>query len=375
MKKTSTQMALVLSGGGARAAYQVGFLRYLARNYPHLHIPILTGVSAGAINAAYLANHRGSFPQAVAGLEELWKGLRVDEVFYADVWALARKVFRWGGSLVSGGMSQLSSARGLVDTEPLRSFLHRNLGSLQGVRENLKEGRLQALALTGTNYATAQSVTWIQGNHVTVWERPNRYCIKADIAIEHVLASAALPLFFPAVRVGNDWYGDGGIRQAAPLSPALHLGADRILAITTRYDRTMEEAMVPAIRDYPPPAQIIGTLMNSVFLDVLDKDARHLELVNDLLEKMPERKRDGHRLVSLFLLRPSQELGKLAGGYEDRLPGVFRFLNRGLGTSKTKSHDWLSMIMFEPGYVEHLMDIGESDAAARSEEIASILEF
>jgi NTE family protein len=187
------------------------------------------------------------------------------------------------------------------------------------------------------------------------------------------MASAALPLLFPAVQLGKAWYGDGGIRLTAPLSPALHLGARRIMAISTRYHRTPAEEDTPNIYGYPPPAQVAGVLLNAVFLDLLDNDALRLERLNRLLESLPPEHRYGLEPVKLLVLRPSQDLGKLAGRFEARLPRSFRFLTRGLGTRETESPDVLSLILFQPDYVRALIEVGEADAEARAEEIEAFL--
>ncbi len=377
MPDSDNDLALVLSGGGARASYQVGFLRCLARHYPELNIPILTGVSAGAINAAFLANHRGCFAEAVEDLAQLWQGLSVDQVFRTDSWNLTRIVSRWGINLLFGGLGITPEVRGLVDTTPLLQLLQRRLAHhgeiLTGVGENLSQGRLKALAITGTNYGTGQAVTWVQGRNIEMWERPHRRSVATEMSLPHIMASAALPLFFPAVQVGNAWFGDGGIRQSAPLSPALHLGARSIMAISTRYERSIKEADIPTVHGYPPPAQVLGAMMDSVFLDVLAQDAQALEMVNCLLRKIPSGAVPGPVPVKFFLLRPGCDIGQLSHQFEPKLPGMLRYLSRGIGTHKTLSPDWLSMIMFEPHYLEALLALGEADAEAQMPEIAAVL--
>lgn len=373
-----TDLGLVMGGGGARAAYQVGFLKALAGWYPDLRIPYITGVSAGAINAAHLASHHGSFCQAVRELCQLWGRLRVEDVFRVGPVSLGSIALRWGLRLISGGRGPVPEVLGLVDTQPLRRFLEEALhavdGELTGIRYNLETGHLRAVALSTSSYSTGQSVTWVQGSEIREWERPLRRSENTTLTVEHVMASAALPLFFPAVRLGDGWYGDGGIRLAAPLSPALHLGARRILAISTRYGRSRAEADRPSVTGYPPPAQIAGVLMNSVFLDLLDQDAMRLERLNTVLEKLPEEEREGLRTVRLMTLRPSTDLGRLAGRYEPQLPGVFRFLTRGLGTRETESPDFLSLVLFQPDYLTALMECGEADATAREDEIRAFME-
>lgn len=371
-------LGLVMGGGGARAAYQVGFLRCLAHHYPELEVPIITGVSAGAINAAHLAAHHGTFRQAVDELTGLWSELTLDEVFRVDFTSLALNVLRWVFQLGTGGVGRATAVRGLVDTTPLYRFLGEALhavdGEITGIQANLDSGALRALAISASSYSTGQSITWIQGSHLEEWERPNRRARKARITLDHIMASAALPIVFPAIKVGQGWYGDGGIRQSAPLSPALHLGADRILAISTRYSRTREEARRPSVTGYPPPAQVAGILMNSIFLDMLDQDSHRLRRINHLVRKLPPEEREGMRPIRLLTLRPSQDLGKLANHYEPRLPKGFRFLLRGLGTGETKSPDFLSLVLFQPDYLQRMIQLGEEDARAHGEEIRTFME-
>ena len=205
------------------------------------------------------------------------------------------------------------------------------------------------------------------------WERPQRKSQMCSLRVDHVMASAALPFFFPAIEVEGAWYGDGGIRLTAPLSPAIHLGATRILAVTTRYARTREEADRPMILGYPPPAPVAGVLFNAIFLDQLEDDAMQLRMLNSLIESHPEEKRMGLRPIQLLVLRPSEDLGRLANHYEADMPKAFRFLTRGLGTKETRSNDMLSLVMFQTDYVRHLIELGQSDAAAKREQIKQFL--
>lgn len=371
-------LALMMGGGGARAAYQVGFLRYLARLFPELSPPILTGVSAGAINAAHLAANTESFRPKVEELVAVWSNLTTEQVFRVDRLSLIRNAVRLVTKLASGGALTAPRSHALVDTSPLRWLLERLLRSagddLPGIAANLESGQLRAVAITASSYSTGQSVTWVAGKSIEVWDRAHRKSRPCTLAVSHVMASAALPIFFPAVRVDGRWYGDGGIRLTAPLSPAVHLGAERILAISTRYARTIAEADRPVVEGYPPPAQVIGQLLNAIFLDLFDSDALSLERVNRLIEAVPGEQRLGMRPIKLLVLRPSQDLGKLANAYETRLPPPFRFLTRGLGTRETRSNDLLSLLMFQPDYLRHLIDLGEADAEARREEIMRFVE-
>jgi len=268
--------------------------------------------------------------------------------------------------------------RGLVDTEPLRDTIHRVAatvdGELIGIQRNLELGRIQAIALTALNYATGQTVTWIQGKPMAPSDQSQRRSLHTRITVEHVMASASLPLVFPAVRLGDFWYGDGGVRLSAPLSPALRLGASRILAISPRYEPSREEADRPQIQGYPPAAQILSHLLDAIFLDVLDEDVRRLVSMNQLIEKIPPEERNGMRPVAIRVLRPSIDLGKLAVAYEPRLPDPFRLLARSLGSQESTTSDFLSMLMFQPDYLERLMDLGETDAEEQLPELRELLE-
>ncbi len=372
----SPRVAIVLTGGGARAAYQVGLLRCLAQHMPEARLPIITGVSAGAINAAFLAARRNPLPEAIEELTALWTGLTADKVFRVGSIALARNVLRWGLRLISGGAPTGPRVQGLLDTHPLRQLLRRSLesgtGEIEGIADNLESGRLTAIALLTHAYATGQTVSWVQGCDLTGWERPNRLGVNCRMTVDHVMASAALPLVFPAVALEGAWYGDGGVRMTAPLAPAIHLGADRILAISTRYDRSEREAAEPSSIGYPPPAQVLGTLLNAVFLDAIDHDALRLERINQLLARLPREHWGGLGQIRLLTLRPSQDLGRLSAQYEVQLPRAFRFLTRGLGTRETESPDFLSLLMFQPDYLRRLIEIGQADAESRLEEIAGL---
>lgn len=368
--------ALVLSGGGARAAYQAGVLRFIADEFPEADFPILTGVSAGSINAAGLANDEMSFNAATSKLVHCWSNIRSDDVFEAPssmsyLWRAVR-----GGPDENAG--EIVPRHGIVDTAPLRQYLCRILdapdGNLEGIAHNLATERLRALALITTNYGTGQTISWIQGQMTKGWERPNRVGVPAQLTVDHIMASTSLPFLFPAIPLGPAWYGDGGIRLSEPLSPAIHLGADRIIAVGTRYGRTRREADDSAISGYPPAAQIFGILLNAIFLDRIDQDAAILNRYNDLLDLLPRRKWGNMRKIKLVLVRPSQDLGRISGEYQADLSGILKLFARGLGSSDTKSPDWLSMILFEPAYTERLIDIGYADARARRDDFNRFFE-
>ena len=373
-----SDLALVLTGGGARGAYQVGVLRWIARHYPALRVPILTGVSAGAVNAAHLGGHRGTFPQAVEELAGLWRQLTLDNVFVLSPPALGWTAIRWVARLASGGLLKGPVVRALLDTQPLRAYLEKVYaaarGQVPGIEYNLQRGTLKAVAVSTTDYSTGESVVWVEGRGIAPWSRPRRRAVHTRLTVEHVMASAAIPLFFPAVKIGRSWYGDGGIQLTAPLSPALHLGARRIIAISTRYEQPGAGRRRTTTIGYPPPATILGMLLNAVFLDLIEQDAAWLDRFNALLARVPPAERAGLRLIELVTLRPSKDLGRLARKYERQLPGTFRFLTRGLGTGQTASPDLLSMLSFIPDYMERIMAVGEEDAERSAERLVAILD-
>lgn len=367
--------ALVLAGGGARGAYQAGVLIRLAERLTEdLPFRIITGVSAGGINATALACHRGTFRQATRDLMAAWLRLTVDKVFRANFGALSGSFARWLWMLGTGGVSPGFELRSLFDTAPLHRYLEQTL-DLDGVTANLRAGRLRALALSATSYRTGNTVTFVDGvTGLESWTRARRRSIHTRIGLDHVMASAALPILFPAIPLGDDFYGDGSIRQASPLAPAVHLGAHRLLTISMRYPRAQDEPE-EAVR-YPTPAQILSMLMHGVFLDALENDAERLERINRTLKALPEGTShpEGLRPVRLLVLRPSRDVGKLSQDLLDTLPRPLRILTRGLGASRGRSPDFLSYLLFERPYVERLMDLGYHDAGSQWDRIERFFE-
>jgi len=359
------KLGVMLAGGGARAAYQVGVLHRIGERRPELPIPIITGVSAGAINAGFLAAHRGNLADATDSLRRKWCSLTTEEVFRSDPASLARIGLRWAARLLSGGARFAPAAHGMIDTAPLRGFLVRNVDP-RGIEENIQEGRLLALALSALSYQTGRTVTFVQGN-APIRLNPDSVhhrAVRAKITVEHIMASAAIPILFPAIKVGQQYYGDGSFRYAAPLSPAIQLGADRILAVSARYARRDREVRRPEVLGYPPPARILELLLNSAFLDTLDWDVARLKRINLLLERLTpeERRMERLRKIGLLVIRPSEDIGRIASEYEVRLPLLLRYLVRGLGTPETRNADLLSYLLFESAYLSRLIELGEKDA-------------
>lgn len=369
---------MMFTGGGARAAYQVGLLKGIAHHFPNLKFQIITGVSAGAINAVFLAAEQGTLGDKARRLEKMWCELSSDSIYQFD-WK-AFLPFRSVLASVLPRKSRWTSARphALVDTTPLRDLLCRILSTppgrpIEGIEENLLGGDLRALALMTLDYTTGQTVRWVQGRNFDVYEGPNRRTAMTRFTVEHVLASSALPFVFPAVRIGAEWHGDGGIRLAAPLSPAVRLGAKRIIAMSTGHQQTLDEANAPNVVGYPPAAQILSQLVNAVFIDAIDEDVARMERMNELLRKVGLQDTNGFKPVDLLVLRPSIDLGRLAGEHEKFLPRKLKLLVRALGAKETDSPDFLSLLLFEPSYTRRIIELGEADVDSRVAEIRAFL--
>ncbi len=367
-------VALVLSGGGARASYQVGVLSAIVERVPDLQVPIITGVSAGAINAVSLAAHPDSFGEAVIALREKWSRLTSDQVYCLRPTSMVRAVLRWAGCAIIHSEFGPGVLRGLLDLSPLRAFLAQGVDP-HGVRNNIESGRLDALALSATSYASGKTVTFVEGcEGVPMWERAMRISARSSISLDHVLASSAIPIVFPAVKLEDGFYGDGSVRQTAPLAPAIHLGARRVIAIAMRADTPVKGPSVP-IGDYPTAAEVVSLLFNSIFLDALSADVERLERLNQLVGSLSQvgASPNGLREIDLLVLKPSRDLGALAKGREVDLPWMVRSIVRSIGGRRQRASDLLSYLLFDPGYISELMDLGYSDAVARWSEIEQFI--
>jgi len=378
MNLADHETALVLSGGGARAAYQVGCLRALARSLPRgspLPFPIVCGTSAGAINAAMLAAHADDFRRGVARLVRWWRRVDVADVYRADLAALSRHSARWlAGLLVGrGGPPQAAS---LLDNAPLRSLV---AGAVDFARIDgqVKRGHLHALAINATSYATGEAITFFQGAlAVEPWRRQRRSGRRTILGVDHLMASTAIPFVFPAVRVGGDWHMDGSVRQLTPLSPALKLGARRVLVLAVG-QFAGQRAAAEAEPGYPSFAQTVGHALSTIFLDNLAADLERMHQLNRLAAALPggtaRARPDLPRHVDALVLAPSRDLGEAARDYAHRLPRALRVLLKGFGSTRGTGSNLVSYLMFEPAFLRTLLALGDADARARQDELAAFL--
>jgi NTE family protein len=269
----------------------------------------------------------------------------------------------------------LAPVHGMVDTQPLREYLCQALGTsdgrMTGIHRNIAAGKLQGVALATNAYATSETVTFFQGREIKAWERPNRRSVETELNVEHVMASSALPLLFPPVRIGDQWYGDGGVRLIAPLAPAIHMGADRMIVISTHYIGAA--APQPLATEAPSPATVLASMYNSVFLDQLDHDVHHMNRTNRLVRNLPPVHREGLREIGLLTIRPSVDLGALAFEMRDRVPFTFRYLLDRFGGNQPGSDDLTSTMLFHRDYIERLIEIGEQDGQAQAAQIAEFV--
>jgi NTE family protein len=369
-QRYSSKLALVLPGGGARAAYQVGVLAALAERLPDLEFPILTGVSAGAINTIYLASHPGPLGRAVAGLEVAWRGLTTDQVFRVRAGSLVGAAARWFLASLFGRRTGPTPARGVLDTQPLREFLEATI-DVRGIQANIDAGRLRTAALSATAIDSGRSVTFVQGRgDEPVWEGLQHAGLRTSLGLEHVMASAAIPILFPAVPLVGEFFCDGSVGQSAPLAPAIRLGARAVFVIGLK-THSPDTSLVPTTRPYPSVAEVSGLLLDTIFQDQLEADADQLARINSLLAALPAQTPAPMSLrpVDLLLLRPRRDLATLSRGLATSLPREVRRIVDSLGGRREGAAEFLSYLLFEPTYTSQLVELGYEDLGAQWPEI------
>ncbi len=366
-------VGLVLTGGGARSAYQVGVLATIARLLPRdapSPFRTITGMSAGAIVAAAVACHAARFREGVVALERVWRNFHTDQVFRADARSMLRAGLRWTLALVSAGRLA-RPPQSVFDSSPLRRLLERHY-DFGRMRAAMAAGHLDALAIAASNYRTARSVAFFEcrgPSSAQDWDRG----VRTQLGIDHLMASSAVPFLFPAVRVDDDYYGDGAMRQIAPLSPAIRLGAERLFMIGVRNASASDAIAATDRAPAPSIGQIVGFMLDTLFIDSLQSALAQLERINRLVEQSAVPTPDGLRRIDPLVVVPSADLSEIAARHARAMPRSVRTLLRTMGAANVAGAELLSYLLFESSYTRELIALGAADALARRAELEHFL--
>ncbi len=375
-RSEAPRLGLVLSGGGARGAYQAGVLAGIAEIAASKGIShpfkIVTGVSAGAVNAATLVSSEADFGDVATKLTQNWSKITAEEVYKTSALSVGRLGLKFVIDTAVGGFNQNKLARSLLDTSPLRQYIERNI-PFEEIPKTLKTGKIQSLALTAMNYSNSHSMTFVQSDQPSeMWDRSRRRSVQSAIGPEHVMASGAIPLFFPPVAIGDDHFGDGCLRNTAPLSPAIHLGADRLLVIGVR----RPDHLAPPVTAHVEPslARVAGVVLNALLMDAIEFDMERLARINATVDLIPQSTRTSMHLrkIEYLWIRPSQDIGKLASSLYNKLPNIIRYMVGGLGSRKEAS-ELTSYLLFDPDFCGELVKLGREDAYGNREAIEKFL--
>jgi NTE family protein len=371
------RVGLVLPGGGARAAYQVGVLRAIADLLPARSanpFPVVTGTSAGAVNATAIAVHADRFRVAIGNLERVWRNFQVGQVFRADSGTVIRSGLHWALAMMSGGWL-LPPPRSLFDNSPLRELL-RGQFDFAGIRRSIDAGHLDAIAMSAAGYTTGRSVSFYDSKPgCDPWSRTRRTGEPTDLSLDHVMASVAVPFLFPPVSLGDEYYGDGAMREANPFSAAIHLGAQRLLVIGTRNENRPQPPLPPIC---PTFGQIFGYMLDALFSDGLYADLERLTQINQIVDRVGALQGVGEnnvhlRRIDIMVIMPSRDLSEIARHHTGSLPRALRTLLRTMGALNAGGGQLMSYLMFQDSYTRELIALGYQDAMKRSDDLLSFL--
>jgi NTE family protein len=378
-----SKLGLVMTGGGARGAYQAGVLKRIGeiKTYKDKRGPfdIIGAASAGAVNAAALAYGSHDFSKCTLWLSRMWGKLTIQDIYRTDLGSIVPKASQWIKDLSFGAIIGSGSAQSLLDASPLNDFLSARLKG-DRIESNISKGHLDALAIVATNYNSGKAFVFVQGaEKEKLWVKRRQIAIHTKITVDHICASAAIPIVFAPVKLtteyGTNYFGDGCLRLTTPLSPVIRLKAKKLLAIGVRSQNPTDR--IPEANKPPSLSQILGTALNAIFLDHLDTDIDHLERLNTIISKIPNSQKEiakmegGIQQMKVLAISPSEDLGKIAEDFAHRLPNAVRYLMAGLGSMSSAS-DLMSYLLFDSTYTKTLVDIGYNDADARIAEIESL---
>jgi NTE family protein len=369
-----SKIGLVLPGGGARAAYQVGALRALADLLPARAVnpfPIVTGTSAGAVNATAIAVHADRFRVAVGNLERVWRNFQVEQVFRADTLSMLRSSLHWLLAMLSGGWL-LPPPRSLFDNSPLRELLKVQF-DFANVRRSIEAGHLDALAMSAAGYISARSVSFYMAKSgCEPWSRMRRSGEPADLSLDHLMASVAVPFLFPPVLLGSEYYGDGAMREANPFSAAIHLGAQRLLVVGTRNEAKLAEPTLPLC---PTFGQIFGYMLDALFTDGLYSDLERLTQLNEIVDQLGNVGEGGIplRRIEMLVLLPSRDLSEIARHHVASLPRTLRVLLRTMGALNTGGGQLMSYLLFQDSFTRELIALGYQDTMKRADDVLAFI--
>ncbi|PHR94327.1 MAG: patatin [Robiginitomaculum sp.] len=373
--KKNQDFGLVLTGGGARGAYQVGVIKAVAElsEDTRVRFPVITGVSVGALNAVAVASYFDSFERSTYHLEHFWRSLRTHKVF--DV-RFHKMAFTGMRMLFSQFLPTLfrTAPKSLLDVEPLRRSLKKDI-NLGNIARSISEGDLHAVSVTCSGYSSGHAVTFFQAKpEILQWHRVRRDGYKCELTIDHVMASAALPLLFPAVKIEGEYFGDGALRLTSPLAPAIHLGANKLLIVGTRDKLDPDAEPCDKEARYPTLGDLGGYALDTLFHDSLDADIERLERINDTLDLLSQRARKKTRMekIATLIISPSRDLREIALEFRKEMPLILRWMLRRQNSSQDLGR-LESYLLFEPGYTGSLIDLGYADTMARADEVKDFL--
>jgi NTE family protein len=380
-KETPPINGLILPGGGARNAYQAGVLKALEEILPGNSanpFPVISGTSSGALNAAILASNATQFSEGVSRMVGIWENFHCGKIFHVDSWTALKSGLRWTSSFATAGLGR-AAPRALLDNTPQREFIESHI-RLARVQHAIDTGALRALAVTSSSYSGGLSFNYFQGvDGLRPWQRTRRQGVAEEITIDHLMASSAIPLVFPAVWLNDEYHGDGSMRESAPLSPAIHLGADRLLIIGVRNPALDPKPSADEKVPYPTIGQITGYMLDTLFMDRLDSDIERMNRINHIIgetrSKNVEHEDTTLRPIEFLMISPSKDVREISERHIKDFPRSVRLLLRSLGALSHESRPLLSYLLFESPFCQELIELGYQDGLNSRTEITELLEL